>query len=90
MTNSDSDVETFLRDTAQELALETLRQRGGARTRAVAKLAAFDRELEDAIVAADAAGVPRLTIAKESGVVRATVYAILERKGAHTREPVQP
>lgn len=66
--------------TAQVAALERLRSLGARRASVKAELEAIERELlGDAIPSSFKLGLPKRLIAKESGVVRQTVYNVLAR-----------
>ena len=62
-----------------DAAVGLLRKVGRRRARAVSTLERVEVELRDAIRAAAAAGVPKRAIGREAGVVRQTVYNVLER-----------
>lgn len=66
--------------TSQQTAVRRLRSVGRRRTRTLQRLAALEVEIAETIREADAAGVPKLQIAKEAGVVRQTVYNVLGRE----------
>jgi hypothetical protein len=61
------------------LHLDRLRWTARARRDAENALDARTRELQDAIVAAHEDGVPIAIIARETGLVRNTIYAYLRR-----------
>lgn len=60
-------------------ARASLRALGRRRAGLLRRLADVDAQLETAILTADGLGVPRLTIGKDAGVARATVYNVLGR-----------
>lgn len=67
-------------------ARAALRALGRRRAGLLRRLGEVETSIEAAILAADAAGVPRLTISTDVGVARATVYNVLGRDERQRRE----
>lgn len=69
-----------LKAEVDETVLTRLREIGRQRKLVLAELGEIEDALARAIAEADASGVPRLTIAREAGVARETVYKTLRRQ----------